>query len=99
MKILITGITGFAGGYLATHLAAQTESRIFGVTRNSARLLPALQSRVSCFQGDLQNGKFVEDVIATIRPDVIFHLAGQPFVPTASHFGKICCWSRIIHMI
>lgn len=82
MRILITGVTGFAGGYLTTYLAQQTSAELFGVDIHS-RILPQLQDRVTLFVGDLQSEAFVLETLQQIQPDVIYHLAGQPFVPTA----------------
>jgi len=83
VRILITGVTGFAGSHLASHLAAETQYRLYGVSRNLRRMLPRLQPRITCFQGDLQDAAFVAEVLQTVQPDVVYHLAGQPFVPAA----------------
>ncbi len=83
MRILITGITGFVGGYLATHLMQEGATELYGVDRHAKRLLPELKDVTTCFVGDLQSEVFVKDVLQHVKPDAIYHLAGQPFVPTA----------------
>ena len=44
---------------------------------------PNLKDKMTCFIGDLQTNTFVNDVLKQVKPDVIYHLAGQAFVPTA----------------
>ncbi len=83
MRILITGITGFAGSHLAAHLMHTTTATIFGVARHPDRLPRELRRRVTCLRGDLQDTACVKQVLADTEPDVLYHLAGQPFVPTA----------------
>ncbi len=83
MRILITGITGFAGSHLAAHLMHTTNATIFGVARHPDRLPPELRRRVTCLRGDLQDTACVKQVLTDTEPDVLYHLAGQPFVPTA----------------
>lgn len=82
MRILITGVTGFAGGYLASHLAQNKSAELFGADIHP-RILPELKDRVALFVGDLQSPEYVTDTLKQVRPDAIYHLAGQPFVPTA----------------
>ena len=83
MRILITGITGFAGSHLAAHLMHTTTATIFGVARHPDRLPRELRRRVTCLRGDLQDTACVKQVLTDTEPDVLYHLAGQPFVPTA----------------
>lgn len=83
VRILITGITGFAGGHLATQLAKDKNLTLYGVVRNASGLLPSLQSKVTCFTGNLLSEAFVSEVLTETKPDVIYHLAGQAFVPQA----------------
>lgn len=82
MKLLITGIAGFAGSYLATHLF-DTDIDIYGASRQSDILLPQLRDRVTYLQGNLLSEAYVLEILEDIKPDIIVHLAGQPFVPTA----------------
>ncbi len=82
MRLLITGVAGFAGSYLATHLF-DTDIEIYGASRESDILMPQLRDRVTYLQGDLLSGDYVRDMLTQVKPDVIVHLAGQPFVPTA----------------
>lgn len=75
MKALVTGATGFVGGYLVEHLLSQGYE-VWGTTR---------QSYSNCFLGskfklvelDLQNESSLIAFLNTIEPSEIYHLAGQ----------------------
>ncbi len=83
MKLLITGITGFVGSHLAEYLLGLGKDEVFGIYRwrsrmeNIAHLLPKL----SLLECDLRDPVAVREVIRKIRPDGIFHLAAQSYVP------------------
>lgn len=81
MRALITGINGFVGGHLAEHLLARTAWEVWGVGRTGVLTLPHLHDHVQLLQADLCLADQVEQVIRRAQPQVIFHLAGQPFVP------------------
>jgi GDP-4-dehydro-6-deoxy-D-mannose reductase len=80
MRALITGVNGFVGGHLAEHLLAN-DWEVVGVGRQTELSLADLRSRVSYRQADLEDRQAALDLLATVRPDAIFHLAGQAFVP------------------
>lgn len=80
MRALITGVNGFVGGHLAEHLLANGWE-VWGVGRQANLSLPSIASQVSYLQADLEDRQAAQDVLATVRPDSIFHLAGQAFVP------------------
>ena len=80
MQVLITGAGGFVGGHLIRHLIETTPHiNIHGTT------LPGITApdrySVAFYSIDLKNTKQVNDLIADIRPDHIYHLAAQAFVP------------------
>jgi GDP-4-dehydro-6-deoxy-D-mannose reductase len=76
---LVTGAAGFAGRHLVAELAAQTPWVIVGLSRKKVSL--GYRSRsVAC---DLLDRPLVERVIARYRPDIVFHLAAQSYVPKA----------------
>lgn len=81
MRILITGVCGFAGSHLADHLLARSDSiELWGVAKEQGR--PAyLDPRVHLFVADLRDSNAVEDVLRRAKPDQIYHLAGQAYVP------------------
>jgi GDP-4-dehydro-6-deoxy-D-mannose reductase len=74
MKALITGIGGFVGPYLAENLIKH-KYKLFGLDRNKSEV-----NECKCYACDITDEKAVEDIIAEVKPDVIFHLAGQSSV-------------------
>lgn len=74
MKYLVTGASGFAGGYLADELVAEGHDVVGIVRRPGALRSRAVTERVA----DLQNPKPFQAVVAETDPDGIFHLAA-PF--------------------
>lgn len=90
MRALITGITGFAGSHLADYLLAhQPQVEIFGTRRwrspmdNLAHLGPDLGGKIKLIETDLRDYSSVRTCLEEARPDYIFHLAAQSFVPTS----------------
>lgn len=74
---LITGISGFAGSYLAQYLLDRTDQKIVG-TFHSGKGLEAFQShkdRIELVQVDLNKRDDVDSLITRVKPDVIYHLA------------------------
>jgi GDP-4-dehydro-6-deoxy-D-mannose reductase len=82
VRALITGITGFAGGHLAQVLLDRGDE-VFGVARDEGYTLAHLTQKIQPVIKDLQDIDVVKATLAEIRPDVIYHLAGQAFVPQA----------------
>ncbi len=85
-RVLITGITGFAGSHLAEHLLAdRPEAEIFGTYRWRSRRenIEAIEGKVRLLECDLSDMTAVRLVLEASRPDAIFHLAAQSFVPAS----------------
>jgi GDP-4-dehydro-6-deoxy-D-mannose reductase len=86
MRALITGITGFAGSHLAEYLLAEhPEVEIFGTYRWRSRMdnIEHLDGQVRLVECELRDPTSVDRLIDVSRPDVIFHLAAQSFVPAS----------------
>jgi GDP-4-dehydro-6-deoxy-D-mannose reductase len=81
MRLLVTGINGFVGGHLAERLLASGEGEVWGLARQPALALPQLHGRVQFVCADLYKLDQVVSALQSVRPDVIFHLAGQSNVP------------------
>ncbi len=87
-KVLITGITGFAGSHLAEFLAITNSYRIFGTNVSDRNLanIETVQDKVQLFKVNLMDFDQTDSVIREVRPDVVFHLAASTFV--ADSFRK-----------
>lgn len=85
MRILITGITGFVGSHLADFLLTKEDVEVYGIKRWRSRTenIEHLKGKIILKECDLRDGSSVRRVINEIRPQRIFHLAGQSFVPTS----------------
>ena len=86
MKVLITGITGFAGSHLAEYiLARQPRVKVCGLMRWRSRMdnILAIRDKVEFCEGDIKDIVSLQKCLAEIRPDYVFHLAAQSFVPAS----------------
>lgn len=83
MRALITGISGFAGSFLAEYLLAQPEMQVYGVSAGTEDHLAALKPHIHFVPGDLIDLEFVTQLIKQISPDRLYHLAAQAFVPVS----------------
>lgn len=81
MRVLITGINGFVGGHLTEHLIEQGNWDVWGFALEPEMRLSHLRDHVQLMSVDLCNVAHVSQAMAQIQPEIIFHLAGQPFVP------------------
>lgn len=86
MRALITGITGFAGSHLAEFLLKeQPEVEVFGTYRWRSRMdnIEQITDKVTLLETDLRDYTSVANALERSRPDYIFHLAAQSFVPAS----------------
>ena len=83
---LITGITGQDGSYLAELLLEKGYS-VVGIVRrtshDSYERIGHLLDRVSILPADLLDQHSLTSVIGDVKPDEIYNLAAQSFVPTS----------------
>lgn len=84
MKALITGITGFVGSHLAEFLLKQNVE-VVGTIRHRSRTnhIEGFKHLVNLKECELRDPFSVESVIKQEKPDMIYHLAAQSFVPTS----------------
>lgn len=85
-RVLITGVSGFAGSYLANHLIRQG-AHVFGFYRRRADgCVPSnikyfgLDRQITLCEGDLLDISSIASALDRSRPDYIFHLGAQSFV-------------------
>lgn len=83
-KILITGISGSGGSYLAEHiLKKQKNFKIFGFYRNKKNLQKLniiLHKNITFYKVNMTDFKSVKNKIKKINPDLIYHLATHAHV-------------------
>ena len=85
LRVLITGVTGFAGSHLADYLLTRGDCELFGFQRWRSRTenIEHLRGRITMVECDLRDAFSTRDALGQIRPDYVFHLAAQSFVPTS----------------
>ena len=80
LRVLITGAGGFVGHHLAAHIGSVSpDASLIGTT-----LFPSETVHESVTEErliDLKDKAQVRDLLAEYRPDAIYHLAAQAFVP------------------
>jgi GDPmannose 4,6-dehydratase len=83
---LITGITGQDGSYLAELLLSKGY-KVVGVARRSSTVtnerIIHLLDNITVVQGDLQDQGSLLALLEEYKPDEIYNLAAQSFVPTS----------------
>ncbi|OGN92802.1 MAG: GDP-mannose 4,6-dehydratase [Chloroflexi bacterium RBG_13_50_21] len=83
---IITGITGQDGSYLAELLLSKGY-RVIGMVRRSSVVtferIQHFQDQVDIIQGDLHDQSSLMDLIEQYKPDEVYNLAAQSFVPTS----------------
>lgn len=75
-RVLITGATGFVGGWLAEELIrSRPDVGLWGTAHGPAPLVPPPPS-LTMLPCDMTDGDAVRAVVAEVQPDFVFHLAG-----------------------
>lgn len=86
MKALITGITGQDGSYLAELLLSKGY-KVYGVVRRSSSenydRISHIRDRLELLQADLLDQVSLSQALGYSKPDEIYNLAAQSFVPTS----------------
>jgi GDPmannose 4,6-dehydratase len=85
-KIIITGVTGQDGSYMADLLLEETIHEVFGMVRrastNNYHNIKHLLSnpRFKLITGDLTDSQSIDNIVREIQPDYFINLAAQSFV-------------------
>jgi GDPmannose 4,6-dehydratase len=86
MRALITGVAGQDGSYLA-ELLLEKGYEVYGIVRNIARAqrqgVGAFASRISYAEADLTDQTSLDRAVEQVKPDEVYNLAGQTFVPVS----------------
>jgi len=83
-RALITGITGFVGSHLAELLLAKG-LEVYGTKRwrSKTENIEHIMGKLHLREADLRDGHSLFEVVREVKPDFVFHLAAQSFVPTS----------------
>ena len=98
MKVLITGITGFVGSHLTDFILTKENVEVYGIKRWRSRTenIEHLKGKIILKECDLRDASSVRKVIDEIKPDWIFHLAGQSFVPASWYAPEETIFTNIV---
>ncbi|TMC73110.1 MAG: NAD-dependent epimerase/dehydratase family protein [Chloroflexi bacterium] len=82
LRVLVTGVTGFAGSHLVEHLVSRGDE-VHGLAHEHPPFanLVAVRDRVRIHEGDITSLEDVQGALAGSRADAVVHLAGVA-VPT-----------------
>ena len=84
MKVIITGITGFVGSHLADYIIENhPQTEIFGTKRWRSPMenIAHIRNKIILIDCDLRDLPSCIHTLNEVKPDVIFHLAAQSYVP------------------
>ena len=86
MRALITGITGQDGSYLAEFLL-EKGYEVYGVVRRSSLekydRVAHIADRLRFVEGDLTDQSSLDQALQQLKPDEVYNLAAQSFVPVS----------------
>jgi len=83
-KVLITGITGFVGSHLADYILKNHPGiEVLGLIRwrSQKENIEHIIDKITLVCGDLTDPHSLRHILSEHKPDVIFHLAAQSYVP------------------
>ncbi|MFX0075979.1 MAG: GDP-mannose 4,6-dehydratase [Candidatus Hermodarchaeota archaeon] len=85
-RVLITGISGFAGSHLA-ELLLDLGCEVHGTIRRHAvpmhENIEHLRGHIELHEADITSAERIFGVFEEIKPNAVFHLAAESFVPTS----------------
>ena len=96
--ILITGISGFAGSHLAEQLI-DLGCTVHGTIRRHAvpmhENIEQIRGKITLHEADITSAERILRIVEEIRPNAIFHLAAESFVPTSFREPVRVCHNNI----
>ena len=85
-RILITGISGFAGSHLAEQLL-DLGCEVHGTIRRHAvpmhENIEHLRGKILLHEADITSAERILRIFEEIEPNAVFHLAAESFIPTS----------------
>ena len=84
MRVLLTGAAGFTGSHLAEYLLTDAQTllseadaplEVHCIIHRHDRRIHHLRHEMQLHRGDLRNGLWVNDVVQSVQPDFVMHLA------------------------
>jgi GDPmannose 4,6-dehydratase len=86
MRALITGVTGQDGSYLADFLL-EKGYEVYGIVRRSSLekydRIEHIQDKIRFVEGDLTDQSSLDQALQQLKPDELYNLAAQSFVPVS----------------
>jgi GDP-4-dehydro-6-deoxy-D-mannose reductase len=84
-RVLVTGVTGFAGSHLVDYMLERGDCEIHGIQRWRSRTenIEHFMDRITLHECDLRDAASTLRTLERVKPEWIFHLAAQSFVPTS----------------
>jgi len=79
-RILITGAGGFVGSYLIKELLHDQSHDIYGSVYRATSDIATLLDSTHIIEGDLSDFVFTKNLLATVKPDIVYHLAALSVV-------------------
>ena len=108
MRVLITGISGFVGAILAEYLLSDSFSRsleIHGTIHRADSRIQSIRDQLHLHRGDLRNPSWIDNIIRTVKPRFVFHLAAWSDVraswdqPWAAYELNISCQLNLLEAL
>ncbi len=106
MRILLTGIAGFAGSHLAEYLLATVpDAEVHGVVHRHDWRIQHLRKRLHLHRGDMRNALWVDETLREVEPDCVLHLAawsdvgGSWHQPWATYELNIQCQLNLLEAL
>ena len=85
-RVLITGISGFAGSHLAEQLL-ELGCEVHGTIRRHAvpmhENIEHLRGKIILHEADITSAERILRIFEKIEPNAVFHLAAESFIPTS----------------
>jgi GDP-4-dehydro-6-deoxy-D-mannose reductase len=94
----MTGVGGFVGRHLVTHLREQGNDELWGVVRESEPHDGHLVG-VNLLVGDLTRRDDVDAAVLASRPDLVYHLAAQASVAISLEDPAATIWNNVTAQI